>query len=327
MPRVFICYRRDDAPASAGRLYDRLAERFGRDHVFMDVDTIRPGQDYAAQIDDFVGGCDALVAVVGRGWVGAGAEGGRRIDDPGDYVRLEIEAALARDDIQVLPVLVEGGSMPAPGDLPPSLAAFAGRQAVDVSQSRFGYDAGRLADAIEGGVAAPPAEVREVREERSGGLLRRPIVWVGAAVVVAAVAVALVLALGGGGDDEADPSASGDGPSLEAGRSVTLTAFEAWQSDELYRLEDSQISASALRALNQMPFAPVAPLPPAPGACSGTPDEVGCTYVYPGLGIYLSFVALRYPGGLRLADVRCYDDQGKELSGGISTCARIVEES
>ena len=50
MPRVFICYRRDDAPASAGRLFDRLTERFGRDHVVMDVDTIRPGQDYAAQI-------------------------------------------------------------------------------------------------------------------------------------------------------------------------------------------------------------------------------------------------------------------------------------
>ena len=66
MPRVFICYRRDDAPASAGRLFDRLTERFGRDHVFMDVDTIRPGQDYAAQIEDFVEGAT-------RSWPSSGA--------------------------------------------------------------------------------------------------------------------------------------------------------------------------------------------------------------------------------------------------------------
>lgn len=149
MPTVFVCYRREDAAASAGRVFDRLVSRFGRRNVFMDIDTVRPGQDFAARVEDFVAGCDSLVAIVGPDWLRSDVAGTRRIDDPTDYVRLEIEAALARDT-QVIPVLVGGAGGTAGGRAAGPIAAFSGRQAIEVTESRFDYDSGRLVEAIEG---------------------------------------------------------------------------------------------------------------------------------------------------------------------------------
>ena len=114
MPRIFISYRRDDSAAHAGRLYDRLEGHFGKEEVFMDVDTIKPGLNFVEVVEQAVGDCDGLVAVIGREWLRASdpaGSGGRRIDDPADLVRLEIATALERD-IQVIPVLVQGGQMP-----------------------------------------------------------------------------------------------------------------------------------------------------------------------------------------------------------------------
>ncbi|MGH2829468.1 MAG: toll/interleukin-1 receptor domain-containing protein, partial [Actinomycetota bacterium] len=84
-PRIFISYRREDSAGHAGRLYDRLASHFGHDNVFMDVDTLDPGVDFVDVVDRSVRACDALVAVMGRHWLGTGPDaGGRRIDDPTD---------------------------------------------------------------------------------------------------------------------------------------------------------------------------------------------------------------------------------------------------
>src|SRR4051794_2677355 len=116
--RVFLNYRRDDAAGHAGRLYDSLAERFGKERVFMDVDAIDPGADYGDVIDKAVGSCDVLIAVIGQDWLNAtDGKGERRIDDPDDFVRLEIQAALGRD-VRVLPLLVQGAVMPSADELP-----------------------------------------------------------------------------------------------------------------------------------------------------------------------------------------------------------------
>jgi TIR domain len=111
---VFISYRRTDSDYPAGWLFERLAERFGRDRVFKDVDSLQPGDDFAEVITAAASSCSALVAVIGERWLTITDEyGRRRLDDPDDFVRLEIEAALNRG-VRVSPVLVDRASMPAP---------------------------------------------------------------------------------------------------------------------------------------------------------------------------------------------------------------------
>src|SRR5215218_10065225 len=120
--RVFIRYRRQESSGMAGRLYERLAARLGEDQVFMDVDTIALGVDFAEVITQAVSTCQVLLAVIGPRWLTAtDQEGRRRLDDPDDVVRLEIVAALERD-IRVIPILVEGAVMPRRQELPDTLA-------------------------------------------------------------------------------------------------------------------------------------------------------------------------------------------------------------
>jgi hypothetical protein len=114
--KVFISYRREDAAYPAGWLYERLADRFGASRVFKDVDSIEPGDDFVAEITSAVESCEALLAVIGNQWLEAtNKDGQRRLDDPQDWVRLEIEAALERD-VRVVPVLVEDARMPRAGN-------------------------------------------------------------------------------------------------------------------------------------------------------------------------------------------------------------------
>jgi len=145
---VFISYRRDDSGGYAGRIYDRLTSRLGRESVFFDVDTIPPGRDFVEVLSERVGKCDALLAVIGKHWVlSADAQNRRRLDDPKDFVRIEIEAALDRN-VPVIPVLVDGAAMPHPEDLPESLKKLIRRQAVEITHARFDSDAERLTEAL-----------------------------------------------------------------------------------------------------------------------------------------------------------------------------------
>src|SRR6476469_6508617 len=107
MPKIFLSYRRGDS-GHAGRLYDALRSRFGAENIFMDIDAIEPGVDFAAVIDRAVDQCDAFIALIGRGWLDAvDAEGRRRLENPGDFVRLELESALERD-VVIIPACVHG---------------------------------------------------------------------------------------------------------------------------------------------------------------------------------------------------------------------------
>lgn len=146
---VFINYRREDTAGHAGRLFDRLSSRLpGR--VFMDVDTIEPGVDFAEVIGQAVGKCEVLIVMIGREWLRVkDAAGSRRLTNPEDFVRLEVAAALQRN-IRVIPVLVEGATMPRPDDLPPDLARLARRNAIELSDARWAFDVDRLIRTIEG---------------------------------------------------------------------------------------------------------------------------------------------------------------------------------
>lgn len=148
MAGIFISYRRDDAKHAAGRLVDRLVTAVGRDKLFMDVDNIEPGLDFVKVLNDQVGRADVLLALIGPGWLNArDVRGNRRLDNPADFVRIEIEAALARD-IRVVPVLLDGAELPEPETLPDSLRPLLRRNAIRISHERFGAEADELAAAM-----------------------------------------------------------------------------------------------------------------------------------------------------------------------------------
>ena len=110
--QLVLNYRRGDAAGNAGRLHEALAERFGEENVFMDIDTIEPGVDFVEAIEHAVGSCDVFLAMTGQHWLTAADQWGqRRLDHADDFVRLEIEAALRRG-IRVIPVLVQDVEMP-----------------------------------------------------------------------------------------------------------------------------------------------------------------------------------------------------------------------
>ena len=120
-----MSYRREETAYPANWLYGRLAEHFGDAKVFMDVDAIELGDDFVKVITDAVASCEVLLALIGGRWLTiTDAENSRRIDDPNDFVRLEIEAALARK-IRVIPILVDGAKMPRASDLPTSMTLLA----------------------------------------------------------------------------------------------------------------------------------------------------------------------------------------------------------
>jgi len=156
-PRVFINYRRDDAAGDAGRLFDALSSRFGKGSVFMDVDAITAGADFAEVINQAVGSCEVLVTVIGKSWLSlANADGGRRLDDPRDLVRLEIQSAL-KQKIRVVPALVQGAQMPRADQLPKSLAKLAGRNAFEISHGRWQHDVELLIATLEKPTQETPA--------------------------------------------------------------------------------------------------------------------------------------------------------------------------
>ncbi|MFN0120251.1 MAG: toll/interleukin-1 receptor domain-containing protein [Blastocatellia bacterium] len=145
---IFISYRRDDAAGHAGRLYDALSQRFPN-RVFMDINKIEAGDDFVEVLDKAVGDCAVLLALIGRDWARiTGADGKRRLENPNDFVRIEVASALKRN-IRVIPVLVENAPMPNEADLPPDLDPLTRRNALEISDKRWDYDVDQLSRVLE----------------------------------------------------------------------------------------------------------------------------------------------------------------------------------
>lgn len=135
-PKIFISYRRDDSAYIAGIIYEKLEQHFGANSVFFDINSIPLGIDFRKHISGKAGECNILLAIIGDNWINAADnQGERRLDDPADFVRLEIESALDRD-IPVIPVLVGNAHMPAMIELPSSLQGLAFRNAAEVRAGR-----------------------------------------------------------------------------------------------------------------------------------------------------------------------------------------------
>jgi len=148
--KVFVSYRRADSAEIAGRLADRLAAYFGVGSVFKDVWSIRPGEDFAGAIRDEIAACDAFLTVIGPSWVTTpGSDGGRRIDDPNDFIRLEVETALSLSK-PVIPVLVHAAAMPRVDELPGGLRELPHRNGVLIRPDPdFSSDVDRLIKGLE----------------------------------------------------------------------------------------------------------------------------------------------------------------------------------
>ncbi|MGH6936567.1 MAG: toll/interleukin-1 receptor domain-containing protein, partial [Methylocella sp.] len=158
--KVFISCRRDDSAGQAGRIQDRLEREFGRDLLFMDVDAIPLGMNFAKVLHEEVAKCGVLLAVIGPNWLdGRDEDGNRRLDNPNDFVRIEIAAALQRD-IPVIPILLDGARVPKAAQLPEDLEELALRNGLDVRHASFHYDMDKLIRGLKGQLghaAAPPA--------------------------------------------------------------------------------------------------------------------------------------------------------------------------
>ncbi|MEL7448641.1 MAG: toll/interleukin-1 receptor domain-containing protein [Pseudomonadota bacterium] len=237
MSGVFINYRRDDSAGYAGRLSDHLGAHFGHNKVFMDVTDIEPGLDFVEAIDAGIGACDALLVVMSTQWLTAtAADGSRRIDDPADYLRLEITTALKRG-VRIIPLLVRGAKMPGENDLPPELASLARKHAVELSDDRWDYDMRRLVEVLERLIGKPaprPAPVSTANTKPAPKRRRWPWFVGGIGASFAAV-VALGVAL-----EEADmyeppdplPSSGFVGTAVPAAK-ATLPGVDSGLGDSL----------------------------------------------------------------------------------------------
>jgi hypothetical protein len=159
---IFISYRRDDSAGYTRAIYDQLAERFTQERIFMDVDAIEPGLPFDEVINQAVSRCEILLVIIGKRWMEQQPGVGPRINDPKDFVRLEIAAALSRN-VRVIPVLLDGAGMPTEEVLPEPLRALARRNAIEISNTRFKSDLDRLVEAVSkvlGESNAPPTQKR-----------------------------------------------------------------------------------------------------------------------------------------------------------------------
>jgi hypothetical protein len=158
--RSFLSYRRGDVGGYAGRLTDALVQRLGAKGVFQDVTAIAPGQDFTAAIDRALDDCDAVLAVIGPGWLtAASSQGTPRLFEAGDYVRLELARALKRN-VRVVPVLVGGAALPAAADLPDELQGLVQRQAVALHDETWHQDVEGLVRSLRGEPAVPAKRSR-----------------------------------------------------------------------------------------------------------------------------------------------------------------------
>jgi len=186
---IFIGYRRDDTADVAGRMHDAFAARFGKRRVFMDVDNLRPGADFGEYIKTVLPRCRVALILIGPNWLAARVErGARRLDDPNDWVRIEIETALATPGLDVVPVLVNGASMPRAEDLPESVRPLLRRHAAIIRRNPdFHDDVARLIAALRASVSSGILDLSKIggKADDSAAARRAPLFIVGGVVATA----------------------------------------------------------------------------------------------------------------------------------------------
>jgi TIR domain len=165
--KMFISYRRDDSAGHAGRVHDRLEREFGADLLFMDVDAIPLGVNFIKVLREEVAKCDVLLALIGPNWLKVRDEkGNRRLDNPSDFLRIEIATALQRD-IPVIPILLDGARMPKADQLPKDLEELSVRNGLDIRHASFHSDMDKLIRGLKGAGANPPSPAPSLDDRKA----------------------------------------------------------------------------------------------------------------------------------------------------------------
>ncbi|MDQ5820063.1 MAG: toll/interleukin-1 receptor domain-containing protein [Actinomycetota bacterium] len=264
--QIFISYRRDDSSGYSGRLYDALSQRFGDESVFMDIDTIEPGEDFTDVVERRVGSCDVLIALIGGHWLGVTDGAGRpRLQNPQDWVRIELETGLRSIRTHVIPALVQDVEMPGPDQLPESLGPLSDRNAIELSDARWHYDVERLIRRLEELAGLAPASApRPARRSRARPRWLLPAIVAGVVAVAAAVAAVLAFT-GGDGSSPADYVRTVDAQlTRSAAEKVDLPGL-VFQVENKFRAQTSamgeidRIIRQRTRLLDDLPTDPPAP--------------------------------------------------------------------
>jgi hypothetical protein len=145
MSKIFISYRRDDTLPTCDRVYERLTAQFGKEGVFRDLNSIALGADYKAYIQSAIDQSAVELILIGPQWLNIqGTDGRRRLDDPDDNVRFEIEAAMHRP-MKVIPLFVDGSKIPSVESLPPNLKQLNVQNGIPIRNGKdFDHDMGEL---------------------------------------------------------------------------------------------------------------------------------------------------------------------------------------
>ena len=227
-PQIFISYRRDDAAGYARAVNDELVRSFGAGSVFIDVDDIQAGLPFSEIIQRSVGSSAVLLALIGKRWRGERDGAAPRIFEPGDFVRQEVAAALAKG-LRVIPLLLDGAAIPDAAQLPPELRALAGRNALELDNTRFEADMARLVRELRAALGAAAAAPTSTRR------WARTSWWLAAALVGAAAMGALWQA-----QRSTAPLSSSRG---EPGAATARAAVNGdWQADVTYDWDNARFT-------------------------------------------------------------------------------------
>ena len=231
---IFISYRVQDTAGETGRLVDALKQRFADEQIFMDIHNLEPGADFTEAIEGSLDTCDVFLAVIGPYWLGHRDGKDVRINDMNDWVRMEVSTALRRN-IRVVPVLVDGATLPKPEQLPPELQPLLRRQALEISNSRWRYDTDRLIDFLIQTAGIPPLKgktAEPVAEHKKPRTLLYTGIGFGLAVALFLVVLFLL------------PKGKGEAYRFEKEQSTAGKVLNTTDADPVYNEKESGTDAS-----------------------------------------------------------------------------------
>jgi hypothetical protein len=321
MLRILISYRRADSAAYAGRIVDRLRERFGAENVFIDIDTIKPGQDFTEAITQSISRCDAVIAVIGPRWLTeTDAAGQRRLGRRDDLVHVEIATALGRG-IHVIPVLVGGAEMPQAGDLPGDLSKLARLHALEISDARFHHDVQLLIDSLSESRAPVVGGPASSGARRDGA--PRQVGRMGWALG----ALALVLLVWAASRQLPGGNQAGSGPGSESGSPTTAVGSG---SGQIARVERSNttgtISAAPDGGLEVVAGAPprVKQLETLGTIDRPEPIDLGVTHTFMLHDVDTAYLSVQVPvnGLIAIMDMQPADERSTNLQSTLSALDR-----